>query len=116
MLGQVLAAADVALISQHAEMYDKALPHKIYATLAAGKPVVFVGSAKSEIAAWLAESGAGVQIDHGDAAALAATLSDLRSDAAKRSAMARAARQRFDERFGADKVAAAWVAMIESVM
>ncbi|MFH1416832.1 MAG: glycosyltransferase family 4 protein, partial [Planctomycetota bacterium] len=61
-LCEVLATADVCLISQHEEMFDQALPYKIYATLAAGKPCIFVGSRRSEIAEWLAASGAGLHV------------------------------------------------------
>ncbi|MFQ5412788.1 MAG: glycosyltransferase family 4 protein, partial [Phycisphaerae bacterium] len=59
-LGEVLDAADLCLISQHEAMYDQALPYKIYAILAAGRPSIFVGSEKSEIAEWLRGHRAGV--------------------------------------------------------
>ena len=47
-LGEVLHAADVCLISQHEEMFDLAIPYKIYAILAAGKPAIFLGNPRSD--------------------------------------------------------------------
>jgi len=115
-LGEVLAAADVALISQHAEMFDKALPYKVYATLAAGRPAVFVGNRRSEIAEWLQSSGAGKQIDHGNAEELAETLLAWKADAAQREAMGRAARSFFESRFTVDRAVESWSTLIDDVL
>lgn len=114
-LGQVLATADVCLISQDAAMFDKALPYKVYASLAAGRPVVFVGSSRSEIAEWLATSGAGVHVEQGQAERLAGVFRDLQGDPARRAAMGTAARRLFEERFDSRIAVERWVGLIEQV-
>jgi glycosyltransferase involved in cell wall biosynthesis len=115
-LGQVLGAADVGLISQHQEMFDKGLPYKIYATLAAGKASIFVGNGKSEIADWLEKSGAGRQVDQGEDEKLAGLLRDLASDRSLTDQMGQAARSLFDERFDSQRAAERWVELIEEVI
>jgi colanic acid biosynthesis glycosyl transferase WcaI len=112
-LGEVLSSADLCLISQHDEMFDKALPYKIYAILAAGKPCIFVGNRRSEIAQWLAESGAGVQIDQGATENLARTIGELKSQPDRAKQMGRAARELFDRRFHVTQAAEKWVELIE---
>ena len=115
-LSQMLATADLCLISQHADMFDKALPYKIYAILAAGRPSIFIGDARSEIAEWLTQSGAGVHIDQGKPEALVALIRELKDDPARRETMSRAARALFDERFNSTRAAEAWIEAIEGVL
>ncbi len=115
-LGEVLSTADVCLISQHEDMFDKALPYKVYGILAAGRPVIFVGNERSEIVDWLRESGAGVHVNQGDAAALAAVLLELRANGARRRAMANAARTLYERRFSADIAAQRWIAAVAEIL
>lgn len=116
VLSQILATADVCLISQHADMYDKALPYKIYAILAAGRPSIFLGDARSEIAQWLTQSGAGVHIDQGKPEALVALIRELKNDPQRRETMSRAARALFDQNFNSIRAAKKWIAAIDSVL
>lgn len=115
-LGSVLAAADLCLISQHDEMFDKALPYKIYAILAAGRPTVFLGNADSEIAAWLRAAGAGLALPQTDPTALAEAIVELKNDEPRRSAMGAAAARWFEERFKSDVAVGRWVELIERVL
>jgi glycosyltransferase involved in cell wall biosynthesis len=112
-LGEVLHAADICLISQHDGMFDQAIPYKIYAILAAGRPVVFLGNDKSEIARWLRESGAGVQISHGAVPGLTRLIRELAADAQRRQRMGEAGRALFEARFTADRVAQAWSEIVD---
>lgn len=79
-LGEVLAAADVCLISQHEAMYDQAMPYKVYACFAAGKPVVLVGNPKSEIAQWVISHSVGFVIPHGDEKGLVHAIQSIRNN------------------------------------
>lgn len=112
-LGNILATADVCLISQHDTMFDMALPYKIYATLAAGKTVIFIGDRRSEIAEWLEGSGAGVCVQHSDPGALVAGITAFRESEEKRAAAGRAARALFEARFDSSAAAKAWVELLE---
>ena len=73
-LGAFLAAADVHLVTVRAGLEGLVVPSKAYGILAAGRPVMYVGSAESEIAKLLNESGAGRVFPNGDARGLAEAL------------------------------------------
>lgn len=115
-LGEVYATADVCLISQHETMFDMALPYKIYAILAAGKPCIFIGNRQSEIADWLEGSGAGLHVNQGDADRLARAIRELHRQPERRLAMGQAARKLFDERFHVDLAARRWADLIAEVL
>lgn len=115
-LGDVLAAADVCLISQHDAMYDKALPYKIYAILASGRPTVFVGNEKSEIAEWLIAGGAGRHVRQGEPDLLVEAITRYRDRPDERETGGAAARQLFAARFDSELSARKWVALIEELI
>jgi len=111
-LGEVLAAADVCLISQHDAMFDQAMPYKIYAILAAGKPVFFVGSAHAEIAEWITQFKIGWIVPHGRPEQLVEAIRGVMHDSIARDSMSQAARRLFAERFDSFRAADAWVSLI----
>jgi glycosyltransferase involved in cell wall biosynthesis len=115
-LGQVLSTADLCLISQQDEMFDKALPYKIYAILAACKPCVFIGNRKSEIVDWLERAGAGLHVDQGDPEKLVGAIRALKADPSRAATMGRAAGSLFADRFHADRAAQEWVELIDGVI
>lgn len=115
-LGQILDTADVGLISQHDAMFDQALPYKVYALLAVGKPCLFVGHRQSEIVEWLEQSGAGLHVKHGEPQCLAEAILTLRDSPNRVAAMSAAARNLFAARFHADATAAAWLDLIEHTL
>jgi glycosyltransferase involved in cell wall biosynthesis len=116
MLGQVLATADVCLISQHQAMFDQALPYKVYAILAAGKPCIFIGNGKSEIAQWLTTSGAGLHVDQGDSDGLIRAIGELKRNTSRRHELGLAAKRLFDERFDSHRSVQKWVELIEGAL
>jgi colanic acid biosynthesis glycosyl transferase WcaI len=73
----LLAAADVSLITQAPGTGQFFFPSKLLSVLAAGKPVLAVADADSELAHAVAEGGFGAVTPAGDAAALAARLRAL---------------------------------------
>lgn len=114
-LGELLTAADICLISQHEAMYDKALPYKTYGIFAAARPVIFVGSDRSEIAEWLRESGAGVAVRQGDVDGLTESIRRLAGDRAIRSRMGASGRRLLTDRLHAEQAAVKWAALIDGV-
>ncbi len=114
-LAEVLAAADVALISQDPALFDQALPHKVYAAMGAGRPAVFVGSGRSEIAEWFAENDCGFHVEQGDVSGLVHAIRRLKADQAAGRARGERGRalllQRFTHRIAAER----WVGLIESL-
>lgn len=114
-LCEVLAAADVALISQAEGMAELSLPFKLYGILAAGRPCVFVGPRESEIVSLFEETGCGVHVNQGDATVMTAALERLIGDPDLRAEMSCRARAVFEQRFTSDRAAEVWVALIEEV-
>lgn len=100
-----LGAADVHLVTVREDLGGLVVPSKYYGILGAGRPVLYVGPAGSEIALSLAETGAGVAIQNRDAVGLGEILRALAADPARVEAMAACARAR-DCSFGASL--AAW--------
>ncbi|MFQ5430592.1 MAG: glycosyltransferase family 4 protein [Phycisphaerae bacterium] len=115
-LGPLLATADVCLISQHEAMYDQALPYKIYAILAAGRPAIFIGNERSEVAEWLKTHQAGLHVDQGCPADLADAIRTLRSDPEQAASMGQAARAFFDDRLDAQRSAEQWAELIDRLL
>lgn len=112
-LWEVLHAADVCLISQQGDMFDKALPYKIYGIFAAARPAIFIGNPASEIARWLEEHDAGIAIPQDDPDALIEAVKSLKSDREKASNMGRNGRALLDSQLHAQQAAEAWTQEIQ---
>lgn len=115
-LGEVLATADVCLISQHPGMYDKSLPYKVYTNLAAGKPAIFIGNSRSEIAAWFEETGAGQHVNQGGVEDLVDVIRGFKSDPSRVERSGRAARALFDDKFRSERAAQQWAELIDELV
>jgi len=84
---QLLAAADLTLVTQQRTVGDIVFPSKVLTLLAAGKPVVASLNASSEVARVVTEAGAGVIAVAEDPEALVAAVGALRGDADRRQRM-----------------------------
>jgi colanic acid biosynthesis glycosyl transferase WcaI len=89
---QLLAGADVCLITQQRTVADVVFPSKVLTLLAAGKPVVASVTQGSAVASAISDAGAGTVVPPEDAGKLAAAIEDLRRDPARRAAMSNAGR------------------------
>ncbi len=74
----MLQAADVLLLQQRSSVSDMALPSKLTAYFASGRPVVAAVAPTSGAAKEIQAAGAGVVINPEDPAALARALSDVK--------------------------------------
>jgi putative colanic acid biosynthesis glycosyltransferase WcaI len=83
----LLAAADICLISQQRCVADNVFPSKLMTLLAAGKPVVASLSSGSEVARVLSRSGAGVCCEPENPAAMLAAIAALGRDRERRDSM-----------------------------
>lgn len=115
-LGDLLLAADVALITQNAEMFAMSLPYKVYGILAAGKPGIFIGDAGSEIAEWYREFDCGIHVPPGDSDALVRAILRLKNDRVTAARMGDNAKKLFAQRFDSNQAAAKWVESIEDLL
>jgi len=70
-LGELLAAADLHLVTMRPGSEGIVVPSKFYGIMAAGRPALLVGGGASEIALTIAEERCGAAVEVGDAAGLA---------------------------------------------
>ena len=73
-LGRVLSAADVGLVTLQNGCEGAVVPSKVYGLMACGRPILFVGPAKSTPAAIIRRFNCGWRVDCGDVDGLADTL------------------------------------------
>lgn len=115
-LGELLSATDVCLVSQHQDMHDKALPYKVYGIFAARRPMIFIGHEQSEVAGWLRQSGAGVQLAHGDVDGLVREIRTLKENSDLRRRRGEAGRRLVDTSLHAERSAEKWSQLIDDVV
>lgn len=89
---QLLAAADVCLVTQQRTVADVVFPSKVLTLLAAGKPVVASVAGGSAVASVISHAGAGTVVAPEDAGGLAAAVESLHRDPARRHTMSAAGR------------------------
>ncbi len=89
----VMMAGDVHVVTVRRGLEGIVVPSKLYAILAAGRPVLAVAAAASDTARIVVESGCGLAADPDDPAAVADAIRRLRSDPAKLAEMGRRARE-----------------------
>lgn len=83
----LLAAADLALVTQRRSVADIVWPSKLETLMAAGKPIVASLSRASAVAGVLEDSGAGELVEPENPVALVEAIEALRRDRARRMAM-----------------------------
>lgn len=98
-LRQSLAAGDAHLVTLAEGLAGLCVPSKTYGILAAGRPLLFVGDARSDVARLVLENGCGEVVRAGDAARLARIVSAWADDPEVPRRMGARARELFLRRF-----------------
>ena len=98
-MGDILAAAHVSLVTLATGLAGLSVPSKLYWSLAAGRPVLFVGDLESESAQIVASNLCGASVAAGNSQKLAEILISWAKDADLLSQMGSAAREVFERRF-----------------
>lgn len=88
----VMMAGDIHIVTVRRGLEGVVVPSKLYGILAAGRPVLAVADARSDVARIVAQAGCGLSADPDDPAAVARAIRDLRSDRARLLEMGRRAR------------------------
>jgi colanic acid biosynthesis glycosyl transferase WcaI len=104
----MLADCDVAVVTQTAGSGRAFFPSKLLASFAAGRPVLSVADAESELCGAVRESGGGVNVLPNQPEELSRALENLASDSELRAACARAGRA-WVEQFETGRVHAAFI-------
>ncbi len=100
----MLAAADIGLVTLAGGAEGIGVPSKFYNILASGRPTVAVVAPTSEVALVLNEARAGLQVNPGDASALAEALESLANSQSDRAEMGTNARKVLVDRFTLDTI------------
>jgi glycosyltransferase involved in cell wall biosynthesis len=112
-LPPLLASADILLVPLGMSI-PGAVPSKLYEAMASGRPVVLVAS--GEAAAIVREHNAGLVVEPGDVAGLAAALRRLRDDPVLRRALGENGRRAAVEFFDRAGIAARFIAVLQAAL
>lgn len=114
-LPDLLADGDIHVICQQPGTEGLLVPSKIYSTLAAGRPSLFIGLTNCEVGQILRDSGSGFVIKPGDVECATNTLIKLATSPQLRQNMGEKARRYYERHFGRDKSIQKIVDILESV-
>lgn len=115
-LAEVLATADVQVVSLRAGLTAVSVPSKVYSILAAGRSVVAVVDRDSEIDHIITGAGAGIVVTPGDVEALDAAVRSLALDPTRHRACAAAGRAFIERHPSARDAALAYVNIVGDSM
>jgi colanic acid biosynthesis glycosyl transferase WcaI len=76
-LSEMLAAADIHLVTLNAGAALSSMPSKVFSAMASARPVLTVAPTESELASIIAEAGCGWMVRPGEPIALAKTVAQL---------------------------------------
>jgi glycosyltransferase involved in cell wall biosynthesis len=107
-LGESLSVADVHIVSLRPELEGLIVPSKFYGIAGVGRPTIFIGDAKGEIASILARLDCGRTVAVGDGAALSRTIVEMAGDRRGCDAMGARARRAFEQEFDMRTAIARW--------
>jgi glycosyltransferase involved in cell wall biosynthesis len=99
LLRYSLRAGHASLVTLAEGLAGLSVPSKTYAILAAGRPVLFVGDCRSEVARLVRENGCGEVVASGDGERLASVIEDLAADQEKIEQMGLRSRALFETSF-----------------
>ncbi len=107
-LEQRLAAADIHLVSLRPSWTGLVVPSKFFGSLAAGRPVLFAGSADAAIAEWIREHGVGWVLDRESLPKVAAELRRLARDPEQLYALRRRCHEVYHTHFARQRTMDRW--------
>ena len=115
-LNDMLASANVSLVTLEKEIAGLAVPSKFYNIMASGRPTVAIVNPKSEVGYIVKEAKCGVQVDPEDSAKLEQVLRQLADDPELVAKMGVNARAICEERFSREYVCQQFYQIFEEVM
>jgi glycosyltransferase involved in cell wall biosynthesis len=112
VLADTMAAADVHWLSLLPSLEGLIVPSKLYGILAAGRPVLFIGDPDGEVARIIGPARAGLSVPIGQAAALARSIAQLKTDRAFRRKMAENAHRLYREKYTGQIALDRWMELL----
>jgi len=114
-LAVALAATDIQLVTLNPAFTNLVYPSKLAGALAAGRPVLFVGPARGEIAQLLTAEDCGQAVSPGDDEALAAIITQWQLDLPRRRQLEQKARAAYTKYFTLTQAVDRWVEILHRV-
>jgi len=114
-LTQTLGVADLHLVSLNPKLEGMMVPSKFYGVLAAGRPVIFIGARKGELARLIQEIGCGFAVTSGDGKMLMDSILHLARDPGLGARMGLRARDAFEERWNRGHAVEKWTEVLKSI-
>ena len=112
-LPATLAAADVLVLSQRAQVIDSAAPSKLLTYMAAGKPIVATVNESSEAGQLIRRANCGVVVPPEEPALLAEALRELRRHPERHAELGAAGRRHVSEHFDRQVILQRWERLLE---
>ena len=100
LLGDSLAACDIAVVSLIPGAEDTVAPSKFYGIIACSRPVILISNQQSELASTILDSQCGFVVAHGDVQTLRQKILDLKCNYSLAKQMSENARQLYEKEFG----------------
>lgn len=94
-----IGAADLAVVTLRDEALGTMVPSKLYAYMAAARPVLYVGPRAAATSRTIEAAGCGASFSSTDAAGVAAWITSLAGDRARAAELGRAARRAFERSY-----------------
>jgi colanic acid biosynthesis glycosyl transferase WcaI len=113
-LPATLAAADVLVLSQRAQVTDSAAPSKLLAYMASGKPVVATVNATSEAGLLIEHANCGIVVPPEKPGDLAAALRELHRHPERHAGLGAAGRRHVAENFDRKVILKRWSGLLEA--
>ncbi len=107
-LGPLLGLGDVHIVSMSPTFEGVILPSKFYGVLASGRPAIFIGPPRCEVAAVIDEERCGVHVANGNHAGLIDAITYLREDQAECLAMGLRGRRALEEKYSTENSCSLW--------
>lgn len=110
-LESYLNACDIALISFRSGMAGVSVPSRMYNVMAAGRPILAVADAESELALVVSEEVIGIVVPPEDSRALAAAILAAAGNPSQLTEFGRRARKVAEDKYSADAVLSRYVTL-----
>jgi len=114
-LPDLLASGDIHVICQRPGTQGLLVPSKIYGTLAAGRPSIFIGPRDCEVGEIIRDSESGFVVEPGDVEKATDALRYLATSATLREMMGRKGRAYYEHHFGRERSVSCIVEILETV-
>jgi colanic acid biosynthesis glycosyl transferase WcaI len=115
-LSEVMAAADVSLVTLNRASSPFSLPNKVFSIMASGRPILAVTPPESEVAQLIQAGECGVIVPPGEPDSLAGTILDLRSNPGRLERLGENGRALLESHFSRQQCVDRYEEMLQQVL